>query len=151
MEAKHQILLEFYKKHENSMLNHESQRASMTNIILTVSTILTAVITNVEVSIEKMILSALLMILGLFGSFFSIKHYERFSWHLYCSRLYKEKIHEDFPNTSIDNDLAKKKIRERFGWIHKSRLYKYWISIQIIISVIGLILTILSIVQYSSS
>ncbi len=151
MEAKHEILLEFYKKHENSMLNHESQRASMTNIILTISTILTAVITTVDVSLEKIILSVLLLILGLFGSIFSIKHYERFSWHLFCSRLYKEKIHEDFPDTNIDKNLARKKIKERFGWIHKSRLYKYWISIQIIISIIGLILTTLSTIQYFSS
>ncbi|MFK7748912.1 MAG: hypothetical protein AB8B65_11000 [Kordia sp.] len=151
MEAKHEILLEFYKKHENSMLNHETQRATMTNILLSVSTILIAVISTVEASLEKIILSLLLLALGVFGSMFSIKHYERFSWHLLCSRLYKEKIHQDFPETDIDRSLARQKIKERFGWIHKSRLYKYWISIQIIISVIGLIVLVLSIIQYFKS
>lgn len=118
MDAENEIILEFYKSHENSMLNHESQRANMTNIILTICTILIAVIGSMEVGIEKIILSSMLPILGIFGYVFSMKHYERFSWHLSCSNLYREKIHKEFPNTIIDRKTAREKLSLRFGWVH---------------------------------
>jgi len=120
----------------------------MTNIILTICTILIAVISSIDISIEKIILSSLLTILGIFGYAFSMKHYERFSWHQSCSNLYREKIHQEFPDTIIDRASANEKLKMRFGWIHKSRLFKYWTSIQIVISAIGLTVLTLSIVQY---
>ena len=132
------------------MLNHESQRANMTNIILTISTILIAVIGTMEIGIEKIILSLVLLILGIFGSIFSVKHYERFSWHLLCSNLYKERICKEFPDTIIDRKLVREKLKMGFGWIHTSRLYKYWVSIQIVIALIGLVILILSIIQYGN-
>lgn len=142
------LLIEFYKNHEAIMLNHESQRSNMTNIIITMCTILFAVIGNLDVGIEKLFLSFLIPLLGLFGYYFSMKHYERFSWHLSCANAYRKKLHEMYPSTIIDRDDIKENLKERFGWIHRSRLYKYWSSIHLAILITGLLFLVIVCMQY---
>ena len=144
------IILEFYKSHESSMLSHESQRANMTNIIISLCSIIIGIVATLDSGGHKVSLSLLIPLLGLFGYLFSLKHYERFSWHLACSNSYREKLHVMYPHSVIDRNLIRKELKNRFGWVHKSRLNKYWSSIHLVIITIGIGLLVFVLLEWYS-
>ena len=148
MDTNYEILLEFYKSNERYMLHHESQRASMTRIILTIFAILIAVVSALPIGLEKIVLSLMLPVLGIFGYFFSKKHHERFSFHFECRDSYRKKLHEEFRNTTIDIKSIEQKLTEEYRWISEKRLNKFWAAIPLGMAIIGFIMFVISLLQY---
>ena len=130
------------------MLHHETQRESMTRIILTISSILLVAYGALDDREGKIILSFILLILGFFGYFFSKKHHERFSYHLKCRDSYRRKLHEEFRNSTIDINAIQAELKKDHGWIAGLRLNTFWSAILLVMALIGFLVFLFSCYQY---
>src|SRR4026207_1895475 len=81
-----------YQEHTTQGRHHESQRASLTNYIIVVAGGLVAFIANRDVTKVKWPIATFLIIIGLFGAFFTAKQYERFRFHMVAAGKYREEL-----------------------------------------------------------
>src|SRR3712207_1575685 len=81
------VLWKFYQDYLTQMRHYEMQRSTVTNLLLLVAAAVLAFITYDKVlSRSDLPLTGLLVIIGLFGAAFSLKHYERTSFHIERAR-----------------------------------------------------------------
>ncbi len=77
-----QILLDLYKEQRDLGMHHEEQRSTLSNLMLTAATALIGLIAlDQEITRGDIPIALLVILLGIFGAFFSLKHYERFCFH----------------------------------------------------------------------
>ena len=158
-----QVLLEYYKEHAAQARQHENQRERMTVIILTIAGVLIALITKGGMVESKLLAPTTLILIGAFGFVFSIKHYERSKLHHKIMGGIRKEIDSSNDSSVTLGEIRSKAEREHirtFKWrktirtkeeyeksksiIAKQRLHVFWELIHIIVSLIGLILTIIA-------
>lgn len=165
-----QILLELYKEQRNLGLHHETQRSKVSSLMLTAATILIGLIAFDDNINEYDLPQALaIFFLGIFGAFFTLKHYERFSFHRHRSRVLRKAIDavlkcgelhsnenrrvRDEIRKSLDLKIEKsphllrsivkitnRQYKYKGGCLQKASLHKFWASLHLFISVIGLLI-----------
>jgi hypothetical protein len=87
------ILVELYKEQRALGTHHEQQRATVSGLMLTGATILVALTTfDDHLTLRDLPLALSIILLGIFGVFFSLKDYERFRFHRHRSRLLRDAI-----------------------------------------------------------
>jgi hypothetical protein len=74
------MLLALYNEHVEMARQHETQRSTLTSIILTISGVLIGFAASFKLG-EPLIIPIILIFLGVFGAFFCRKHYERNRYH----------------------------------------------------------------------
>lgn len=105
-----------------------------------------AFIANKGVTHDQWVLSTFLIILGLFGSLFSAKQYERFQFHMIASGMYRNNLENLLGDEKLSRirDKAKSDHKENFlKPIVNLRLYYFWIALHLLIAVLGLTLLII--------
>ncbi len=106
------ILFELYKEQRDLGLHHEDQRAKVTGLMFTVATILIGlVVFDKTLTIFDLPAAILIITLGIFGALFSLKHYERFTFHRKRSRLLRDAIDAAL-RAEEENDSNSKKVRD---------------------------------------
>lgn len=145
------VLWKFYQEYYAQMRHYEMQRSTVTNLLLLVAAAILAFITyDKALSRSDLPLTGLLVIIGLFGAAFSLKHYERSSFHIERARKFRDKLDELlFESTLITHlkreaDALHKKnhpilSRNYRGWW---RVHRLWVVLHLLIAALGLLLTI---------
>jgi hypothetical protein len=128
---------------------HETQRASMTTIGVTLSVAAIGFITfDSKLSAIDLPLALIVVGIGVFGFFFTLKHYERFQFHIERSRVYRGKLEGFYPAADIGSlrSWAESKHKKKFPRLFQIRLYWFWLGIHASIGLLGLI--VLGLVLY---
>jgi len=121
---------------------HETQRASMTTIGVTLSVAAIGLITSDgKFSVIDLPLALIVVGIGIFGSFFTLKHYERFQFHIERSRVYRGKLESFYPNADMKSlrSWAERKHKKNFHHLFRIRLYWFWLGIHASIGLLGLV------------
>jgi len=148
---KEEYLWRMINEHMTQARHQETLRTSMTTLLVTLSGAIIAFITfDKELSPIDLALTILLFCLGIFGIFFSAKHYERFNFHIARVRLYRAKLEELFP------EIEWKKLREdadvyhekKFPKLVKQRQHLLWLILHGVNAATGLILTSIILINY---
>jgi Ca2+/Na+ antiporter len=144
-ENQNSIMICLYQEHLNQARHQENQRSTMSNLILIIcSALLAAVTLDKDLSLTDLPLTLFLFSLGVYGAVFSAKYYERFKLHYERSRIVRKQLEKII--NSIDNKETQKaadiKTRKQFPIMFSLRLYWLWIILMLIISVVGLGLTV---------
>jgi Ca2+/Na+ antiporter len=106
------ILFELYKEQRDLGLHHEDQRAKVTGLMFTVATILIGLVAfDKTLTIIDLPAVTLIITLGIFGALFSLKHYERFTFHRKRSRILRDAIDAALRAEEL-NDSNSKKVRD---------------------------------------
>lgn len=172
------ILLELYKEQRDLGIHHENQRSTVSNLILTIATVLIALISiDNHLTNSDLPVALTLIFLGIFGASFTLKNYERFSFHRHRSRLIRKAIDAALKWGELNNDEdhgIRDEIRETLGldmkypsqllmeaivntandqykgkshFLYKTDLHKFWVGLHLMISVVGL--AIIVIIQHA--
>lgn len=86
--------------------------------------------------------------IGIFGALFSAKLNERFQLHIKRSREYRRALEETVPNSKIKELIsnARQKHEEK-ATLHPIRLHILWMSLNLFIAILGIIVIILAIIS----
>lgn len=161
------ILWKMYEEHVTEGRHHETQRATVTNLVIAIAAGVLALVTfDKAITLIDLPLTIFLIFLGVFGAAFSSKYYERFQLHMKRAREYRNAL-DDILSTQIgdsrrflkdlkkaadehheqsfaDAPEGKTNWQRWMSFIHRRGLYQLWISFHLLITVLGLVLTILA-------
>lgn len=144
------VLLKFCEEQYTWCRHTESQRSTMTNFIITITAALVALIGYVGFDIRIIPGAIFLLALGIYGTIMTLKYHERFRLHLRLAGEWANKIDEICPNANL-NLLAKKAFQEhrkKYSKLSEIKLFRLWVFIHILISLLGLAFIIISVIPY---
>jgi len=144
MKDEAEILWKLYQEHCTWERHHEQQRASVTNFFIAVAAGILGVISLDQGLTENDLpLTVFLTAQGLFGALFAAKHYEVFSMHQSRAGQYRDALDSLFPDAQIlyRRNRADEKTAARFPRLHRLRLNKFWVGLQLLIALFGVVLT----------
>ena len=140
------ILWKLYQEHCTWERHHEQQRSLSTNLLLIVAAGILGVVTfDKQLNNTDLPLTVFLIMLGIFGAIFSAKVYEAFSMHQNRANHYRKALDSQFSEARIlvIRDDADTENKARFRKLRHIRLYQFWIGLHLLITVFGVVLTIL--------
>ncbi len=147
MADKSDIVWGMYQENTTQGRHHESQRETVTNLIITITGVLLALVAlDDKLNQADLPLAIFVTLLGLWGAVFSLKHYERYLLHMSRARQYRNAL------DALLSDAGIKKLKQdadtehnnKWPWLHQVRLFWFWLSIHIVVAAIGLIITIMA-------
>ncbi len=142
------VLWGLYLDHCTQCRHHESMRATVTNVFLTITAGVTGVIAlDSEMNALDVPLTLFITLLGVFGAVNAAKNYERIQMHTERARSYRDALEELLPTTRIKalKQEADRKHNANWPRLHKVRLFWLWIGIQIGVVLFGVVLTVVAI------
>lgn len=159
-------LQSYYDEHAAQARQHEGQREAMTNIVLGVAGLLVGLVTFGDLSPWSLPAALTMAALGVYGFFFSGKHYERFRFHTTIMSKIRAEMDrlEGAPNDTarplavLRNEGAREHYAEFVwpklrgpgsslqagakSWIARQRLHLFWDGIHVVIAVLGIALCV---------
>ena len=139
MKEENQVLWSMYQEHCVQGRHHETQRSTVTSILLSISAAILALVSlDKEITRADIPMGLLLIVIGLFGALFCAKHYERFRIHMKRARNYRDALDANISEIDI------KKLKKIADETHASAdilstlpLNKLWVFLNVLIAVIG--------------
>lgn len=144
------MLWGLYQEHYAHIRHYESQRSTVTNLLIIIAAALLAFITyDKAITRADIPLACMLFITGLFGAAFSIKYHERTSLHYQRVLKYRDKLDKLFEPPFIialkeEADQQLKAIYPRLngGRLSGVKVHKLWVVFHLLISSLGLALIV---------
>ena len=136
------ILLEFAKFELDGSRHHEVQRERMTNMFLVVSGLLFASVGwDREITSSDLSTGILIILVGLYGPLFSLKHYYRFKMHYERYRGYRDAI-DSMTNGIEINEIRLEQSRKaeqkhRYPWMIDVPLHMLWSGLLVLVACLG--------------
>jgi hypothetical protein len=136
------ILLANYKEHADEARQHENQRERMTALVIAVGGGSLALATSKIEGVNVGLLGGALVVLGLYGAVFSLKHYERNRRHAAMLKGIGRRLEELYPLTQLQHirSRAKSEHGKSFGGVERLRLHYLWIGLPLMVSLLGFVL-----------
>lgn len=148
-----EVLWKIYQDHYTHVRHYETQRSTVTSLLLTIAAALLAFVTyDKALSKSDVPLTILLSVIGLFGAAFSIKYHERSSFHYNRLLSCRDKLDELLSDPGLLRKLregAEAKHRKEFPVLYKGALrwwkvHRLWVFLHLLVACFGLLLTILA-------
>lgn len=141
-----EILIKFFDEDWRQVRQSENQRTAFSNIILLIASAVFGYLTQFGLSREALPLTALLIVLGVFGGLASEKLYERSRLHMELAWAWRRRLHELHPDIQLDRllDEADEIHRQRFRRLFGVRLHHVWLAIDLGIAAAGFALTLVA-------
>jgi hypothetical protein len=146
-----EILFGMYQDSIAQCRHHEAQRATVTSSIIAIDTIIIGLITfDKAINWVDIPLSFLLIVLGIFGATFSLKHYERYLLFVERLRQYRQLLDEQFANNEILRlkNIADEIHSKRFPRLSKYKHHNFWMVLHLLMALIGVVLTCSAIINF---
>lgn len=142
------ILLQLCSNEWEQSRHLEEQRATITNIILLIASVILGFVAQKGTGYELLPLTILLIVLGVYGAIATEKLYERYTFHSERARHYLKRIDELHPTAQVWalRSQADAKHSAEAKRLVKLRLHALWTSLHVGISITGLVLTALILV-----
>jgi hypothetical protein len=145
MTDENETLWRLYQDHLTHGRHHETLRATTTTVLLAVAAGVLGLLGASRawpLGLEQLPLSTFLVLLGVFGAFFSAKYHERFVFHMNRAREYRHILDKNLPDAKINagRPTADRKTKAEHPWLYKRRLWIFWVSLHLLIALLGVIL-----------
>ena len=141
-----EVLWRMYNENCTHGRHHENLRAGVTNLIITLTGAVLAIISlDKQLNNSDIGLTIFLIVLGVFGALFSAKHYERFRAHMARAHECRDALEEQVPESKL---AERRSTADRKEWprISAIRGFWLWIAVHIVVAILGLILTFMAMV-----
>lgn len=137
-----EILWKMYQEHLVQQRHHETQRASMTSIIMAVAGGVLAFISSHSATQDTSFLAIFLISVGLFGGLLTAKLSERAQFHRDASSAYRNKLEEaqSLVDLKLIRENAQAKHKVEFSRLESIHLYKFWIALHLFIAGLGVLM-----------
>jgi hypothetical protein len=131
--------------------HHETQRAAVTTILVSVAAAGLAFMrpTNLPISSTYIPLAVLLIGIGVFGAIFARKEYERFALHMRRAAAYRNEIDKLYPGLNLrglkrgaDHDHA-----THFPRLGDLSLNWLWVALHGLVALMGAVVLLLAVCQ----
>jgi Ca2+/Na+ antiporter len=143
------VLGKIFQEHCTRSRHHQIQRSKVIGTIVAVSAAIIGIITfdKTIAAPADLPLAFLLIVLGVFGAGFAMKHYERFNFHMERARSHRDALDALLPGQSLQrlNREADSAHEKKFPRMHKWRLYYWWLTLNLIVALIGATLLVIAI------
>lgn len=138
------VLLKLCEEQWTQGRHSESQRATVTNIVFTISAVIIGFLVQKGFSLTSLPLAILLILLGIYGAVTSAKLYERWQFHMRRARYWRRRIDELHPDAQIEQLKAEADAEHKLKYsnLERIQLYQLWLALHILIALIGLASTI---------
>jgi hypothetical protein len=141
-------LWNMYNDHIVQGRHHETQRATVLGLLLTLATALVGLATwdhHLGGRVDAMV-GSLIAALGVFGAGFTFKHYERYCYHMARARGFREALDATLPDRSIQEilDGADRVHNRAFPRLRKLRLHYWWIALNLFVVAVGSAVTVVA-------
>lgn len=134
------ILLKMYEEQRTQARHHESQRISVTNILITLTVASLGLIGHLRFQPEALPLAVFLVVIGVYGLITTWKLYERSRYHYARSSLYRDKVDEFSPRLEV-LPIKQKAVEIhalRFKVTPRLRLHWLWALLYLTIIAMGI-------------
>lgn len=134
------ILLGFYAQQNAGLKHHETQRATITNLVVVVAGAIIGLQQYLSNSLVQHLLAAFVVALGAFGALLSAKHYQLSTRHGSLARAYREKIEAMNDICAIEHDKISAEIAKRLPKLSRLELWRLWVVFHLFIASLGVVL-----------
>lgn len=134
-----------YQEHCNEGRHHEEQRSTMSNLIIVLSGGVLGLMTIKDLSFNTWPLGIFLILIGIFGSLFCAKHYSKWKFHMMLAGRYRNKLEKYLPDTKVRDlrlEVGEEHKSKTNLLINKIRLHQFWIGLHLLITLMGIVTTI---------
>jgi hypothetical protein len=129
----------YWKEHREQLRQCETQRATLTNLLIVITAALSALIVQQHFSLNVIPLCIFIMLAGLYGAVAVSKYYERASYHLSQARaLTKDLVELGVLGTDERLVQARADHYCAFPRLHRIRLHSLWVVLHLAIMIYGL-------------
>ena len=145
-----EILMSMIEENWNHVRHSEDQRATITNLIVIVVSIIQGVLTQTGFAKNALPLTFLLIILGLYGVVTTAKLHERGRFHIKRARKFRERLDVLCPDAQIKllQQVADEEHRSQHPILAKRvRLSSLWLILHGFIAILGITYTIVILVR----
>ncbi len=141
-----EVILQAWQEQWRLARQSEDQRASMTNIILLISSVAFGFVAQQGIRDSIVAVTIPLTLLGAFGAMAAAKYHERFRFHVALARPLWARLGALYPDAQLlEESLKAREVHERrYPLITRMGLYQMWIALPLMIAVTGLVLTIVA-------
>ncbi|MFD8581461.1 hypothetical protein [Streptomyces californicus] len=138
-EMSEEAIRSYWKEHREQLRQCETQRSTLTNLLIVVTAALSALIVQQEFTLNAMPLCFFDVLAGAYGAVAVSKYYERASHHLFQTRALTRTLVEQGVLGS-DEELIRARVEHyrRFPRMHRVRLHRLWLYLHLAIVLYGL-------------
>jgi hypothetical protein len=139
------VLLKFCEEHWAQARQSENQRATITSLIIVITSIVAGFIAQSGLGLQMLPLAIALIPFGLFGAVATGKLYERFHLHHDKVRYWRKQINDLHPNAqllTLERD-ADDEHKKTYGLMARVRLHHLWVIFHLAIAALGIIFSAL--------
>ena len=122
---------------------HETMRATLTTLISAIAAGALGLVKLESPSCSQLPLTALVVLLGLFGILVSRKHYERYALHMHRASHYRRRIDELLPGSALTatKRAADDKHKAKFPYFSRVSLAWLWSAMNLAVVAVGVAAT----------
>jgi uncharacterized lipoprotein YajG len=148
MDADTEVLIKYCEGAWEEMRHIEEQRATMTNMIILISSAIIGYAAQQQLTLALIPVSALMIFLGMYGIVFTSKLHERHQFAQSSVAQWTNQIDKLHPKSRLNKlgKIADDGHYIRFPRMSKLKLNRLWITLHATIIVFGLVLTVLILV-----
>lgn len=129
----------YWKEHREQLRQCETQRSTLTNLLLVITAALSALVVQQHFSLYVMPLCVFVVLIGLYGAVAVSKYYERASYHLSQARaLTKDLVERGVLGTDERLVQARTDHYRAFPRLYRVRLHQLWVILHLVIVLYGL-------------
>ncbi|MEW2574362.1 hypothetical protein [Streptomyces sp. NPDC047070] len=149
MADEYDVLLQFWQEQRDQARQTETQRATLTNLVLLVASAAIGLVVHQGVTNRSALAVMVgLTLLGVYGTVASMKFYERYALHLNEATFMRRRLDAQFPNLALETDRQSTRdihIRKH-PRMYRIRLHYIWTALHLGITLTGATLTMIIIV-----
>ncbi|CAL9582094.1 hypothetical protein SUDANB106_05067 [Streptomyces sp. enrichment culture] len=129
----------YWKEHREQLRQCETQRSTLTNLLLIVTAALSGLIVQQKFALSVIPLCLFVAMAGVYGAVAVAKYYERASYHLSQARALTRDLTDQGVLGSDERLVRARAAHYRaFPRLHRIRLYRLWIGLHLTIALYGL-------------
>ncbi|WP_314414873.1 hypothetical protein [Streptomyces sp. DSM 40484] len=146
-EVSEEAIRAYWKEHREQLRQCETQRSTLTNLLIVVTAALSALIVQQKFMLNVMPLCLFVVLAGLYGAVAVSKYYERASYHLSQARALTRDL-VDRGVLGSDERLAHARTEHylAFPRLHRIRLHRLWVVLHLAIAAYGISLLLVCVI-----
>ncbi|WP_395758516.1 hypothetical protein OIE82_08495 [Streptomyces althioticus] len=146
-ETSEEAIRAYWKEHREQLRQCETQRSTLTNLLLIVTAALSGLIVQQKFTLNVLPLCLFVATTGVYGAVAVAKYYERASYHLTQARALTRDL-ADRGVLGSDEGLARARAAHyrEFPRLHRIRLYRLWVGLHLAIAFYGLALLLVCVI-----
>lgn len=131
----------YWKEHREQLRQCETQRSTLTNLLIIVTAALSALIVQQKFTLNVVPLCIFVVLTGVYGAVAVSKYYERASYHLSQARaLTADLVARGVLGSKEGLVQARDEHNGRFPRLHRIRLHRLWAMLHVAIALYGVAL-----------